>query len=153
MIVKIYQILKKLFWGYTHKSEENITQYSNKTMGITFSLDPESLDIDILCYIPDLLVQQLENDDDNISNQDIEKIQKLANDFAQLLFLINKGLFKTQIFEYLEDKKKNANNPKTTLFIDNIISYYDIVKKEYNRIKIHDNEPVVRPFIAFKQYQ
>jgi hypothetical protein len=48
----------------------------------------------------------------------------------------------------IRNKIKNTNNDKEQLFYDNVLSYYDVIKTEFEK-KLIDNGPLIRPRSVF----
>jgi hypothetical protein len=136
---QIYQIYKKLlnllFKSEPIKQIESDQIVYDKDLGtISFSITSNS-DIDISCTIPDL------------ENSNSDDIIKLSEKYAELLLLLNRGLFKKQILKIL--KQHDTENIKSKLFIDNIIYFYPLLNEELNKA-VKANRPLVRPSSVFK---
>lgn len=96
--------------------------------------------VDIKCLLPE------------VTNSNEEEIQSIAENYAKLLVFINIEEFNKNIYSILL-KHKNKNNPKQTMLIDNIISFWNIlydieIKKQYKKNK--SDQPMIRPSEAFK---
>lgn len=132
---QIYQIYKKLLNLLFNRSPviENIKD-NDHIGGINFNMTKD-FDIDIACSIPDL---EYSNSDDII---------KLSEKYAELILLLNCGIFKKQILKILKDY--NTDNIKSKLFIDNIIYFYPILNDELNKA-IKSNKPLIKPSSVFK---
>lgn len=142
---KIYQIFKKLLGLYTNNESDQKLKEKEKpvesNIGICFSIT-SNLDINIECNFPD------------IENLNLQEIEKVSEQFGELLFLINRGILKTQINQLLEhEKNKDSDNSNMVLFIDNIFSFYKLVNQEFNKITKSSTKPLIRPILAFKPYQ
>ena len=140
---KIYQIFKKLLGLYTNnQSDQKLKEKPiEPNIGICFSIT-SNLDINIECNFPD------------IENLNLQEIEKISEQFGELLFLINRGILKTQINQLLEhEKNKDSDNSNMVLFIDNIFSFYKLVNQEFNKITKSSTKPLIRPILAFKPYQ
>lgn len=70
--------------------------------------------------------------------------------FAELLLYVSNHLLDTKIISTIENKSKVSNNISEKLFYDNVIKFYDILKKEYS-ILYNENNPVIRPSLVFNK--
>lgn len=105
-------------------------------------MDKDKDAVDIKCVLPD------------IQNKNITEISEIAERFAQLLVLLNTDHFNKNIYNILTKQKKvKAEDYKTIMLIDNIISYWDIFYNLQNKTmqkKYKSKEPMVKPSEAFK---
>lgn len=98
--------------------------------------------VDIKCLLPD------------VDNKSIEEISNIAEKYAQLLVLLHTEAFDKNIFRILDNNKiLYKDNYKSTLLIDNIISFwkilYQLESKKYHQ-KFKMNQPLIKPSEAFK---
>jgi hypothetical protein len=137
IISLLYKKFSILFRSSENKKEVQKTSYIG---AITFKLLP-TYNIDIVCDIPD------------VKNLGSAEISILAERYAEFLLLINKGFFKKQIFELLDKtyRTKDSEENNQYLFIDNVITFTDILNSEYKKIK-KDNSllPLIRPSQVFR---
>jgi len=138
----IYQIYQKLFGVFHNKKNveqtDQITEEPKYLGGIFFKIT-EDLEIDIGCVLPD--TQGLSTDE----------ISNISEKYAELLIMINSGIFRSQIFDMIKNKTKliEEDNIAERLFIDNLLSFDKILTHELNRV-IKNNKPLIRPVSVFK---
>lgn len=131
----IYQIWQK-FCGVLGLKRKDKTQTTH-VAGIVFKLSSD-LQIDIGCVLPD------------IENYSIDQISDLSEKYAELLILINSGVFRNQIFDMLKNQSKRSDkNAKEQLFVENVISFDKILNHELNKT-LKNNKPLIRPISVFK---
>jgi hypothetical protein len=130
----IYQIWQKFCSVFKAKKINTSEKY---LAGIVFQLS-EDLQIDIGCILP------------STENLSIEEISDLSEKYAELLILINSGVFKNQIFDMLKNQGKKSNqNTKEQLFVENVLSFDKILNHEINKA-LKNNKPLIRPISVFK---
>lgn len=108
----------------------------DSNLSISFIIDKEN-NIDILFDIPY---------DENI---DSDELIKLSEKYAELLVGINYGLLNNQIISTLKQKSKESENTNQILLIDNILSFYGVLKKDMLRTSVLYNQPVISPSMVF----
>lgn len=134
----IYRIWQR-FYNALNKTN-NKSKLSNNTehsAGIVFRLSSD-LQMEIGCVFPD------------IKNLSIDEIADLAEKYAELLIMINSGMFKNQIFDMIKSQVKlSDNDSKEQLFVENVLSFDKIITHELNRAAKY-NKPLIRPVSVFK---
>lgn len=143
---KIYQICKKfLDLCKVNKVKSSIpTQIDTDTdteyqLGVSIRFSAQD-NIDLFCELPQ-----------NIDSLDKEQLVFLSEKYAELLLYMNHGLLTNQIFDILLTHSKDKDNTNLTLFIDNIMSFYDILNAEFLKLKNQKHtKPVIRPTSVFK---
>jgi hypothetical protein len=138
----IYQIYQKLFSVFNKKKsveENNQNTEEPKYLGGIFFKITEDLEIDIGCVLPD--VQGLSTDE----------ISNISEKYAELLIMINSGIFRSQMFDMIKNKTKliEEEDIKERLFIDNLLSFDKILTHELNKAA-KNNKPLIRPVSVFK---
>jgi hypothetical protein len=135
-------MLQKLFHYCLSKKQSPSTdiknQEENKTEDIhslSVSLYPNDI-VDVIFLHP------------RIDNLSIIEISTEAEKFAELLIYAISGLMEPKVLTIIRDKAKNTNNDKEQLFYDNVLSYYDLIKTEFEQ-KLLDNGPLIRPRSVF----
>lgn len=103
---------------------------------LSFILDEQD-NVDIYCLLPDL---------SNLSDEDILDV---AEKYAKLLLSVNKGLFKSEIYKILKNRKNKSTNPLEQLLIENISIFYRLLEEEFKNIKANQ-DPIIRPTQVFK---
>jgi hypothetical protein len=83
-----------------------------------------------------------------IDNLSIIEISTEAEKFAELLIYAISSLMEPKVLTIIHDKAKNTNNNKEQLFYDNVLSYYDLIKIEFEQ-KLLNNGPLIRPRSVF----
>jgi len=64
------------------------------------------------------------------------------------LIYVTNNLMEPKLLTTIRDKTKNTNNDKEQLFYDNVLSYYDVIKTEFEQ-KLINNGPLIRPRSVF----
>jgi hypothetical protein len=147
----IYQIYKK-FLSHLLKKDKNLdntksinseienVNLSKYYTGISLRLTQDN-NIDIFCELPN-----------DLESLDKDQLIYVAEKYAEILLLINNGCFKEQIFEILTNHAKSKDSIKLALFVDNILSFYELLNAEFLKIKNQkNNKPLIRPISVFKQ--
>ena len=138
----IYQILQKFYSVFANKSvlkdsTKDISKNTTYVSGITFQIT-DDLELDIGCILPDL------------ENYSIDQISDLSEKYAELLMMINGGIFRNQIFDMLKNRTKSSDDDtKKQLFINNVLSFDKILTHELNKA-LKNNKPLIRPTSVFK---
>jgi hypothetical protein len=140
MIQKIQTYINSLFFKPKIESKkiENNQDNKNKSIYIQFILN-ENNNIEISCGLP------YEN---NLTDN---SIIDLSERYAELLLGINNSLLKNQIVDTLKKESKNTDNHQKILLIDNIISFYEILKNEQIKSSVFYYFPVVSPSMVFHE--
>jgi hypothetical protein len=87
-----------------------------------------------------------------IDNLSLDEISSLAEKYANLIVLVNNGLLKKQFLSTIKKyQKRNVNNSKITLLLDNILFFNNLLQQELKIIK-KENEPLVRPSSVFRSF-
>jgi hypothetical protein len=136
----IYQIFQRFYNVLDKRSKPSPDSISDNTKyvsGIIFKIT-ENLELDIGCVLPDL------------HDYSTDEISDLAEKYAELLIMINGGIFKNQIFDMLNTKIESIDcKDKDRLFINNVLSFDRILNQELNKV-IKNNRPLIRPTSVFK---
>lgn len=145
----IYQIYKKFLNGFrvnnntkdTHQLSDNENLPTETYVGgFQFKLT-DDLEIDLACIMPDMEI---------LSSEDILDI---SEKYAELLIMINHGLFKDQILDMIKKRtKSNLTSDKEKLFADNVLSFHKILIEELNK-QANTSHPLIRPTSVFKSTQ
>jgi len=136
----IYRIYQKLFSVFNNQKLVDQNTEEPKYLGGIFFKITEDLEIDIGCVLPD--VQGLSTDD----------ISNISEKYAELLIMINSGIFRSQMFDMIKNKTKlieEEDDIKERLFIDNLLSFDKILTHELNKAT-KNNKPLIRPVSVFK---
>lgn len=136
-IQKIYQYLISKFSTVPKKiiATDEETDNDNKVC-IQFCLNDQDK-VDILCDLP---YSQSLNDKEMIV---------LSEKIAELLLGISYGLFRNEIIETLKNESKNTEDYQKILLIDNIISFYEMLKQEKLQSSAFFTQPIVAPSMVF----
>jgi hypothetical protein len=136
----IYQIFRRFYSVFNKKpkpAQNDILDNTKYVSGIVFKIT-ENLELDIGCVLPDL------------HNYSTDEISDLAEKYAELLIMINNGIFKNQIFDMLNTKTESIDcKDKDRLFINNVLSFDKILNQELSKV-IKNNRPLIRPTSVFK---
>jgi hypothetical protein len=136
LISRIFKKFLKLFSKVSRSKPESEAQ--EHIGGIFVELTPE-FEFDIACLLPSL---------DKFNDQ---QLLEVAEKYAELLLLLNKGFLKKQIFTMLNNYVSNNDDIKSKLLVDNIVAFYDILNNELNNtIKANANKPIVKPTSVFQ---
>lgn len=139
-IVQIYKKLLGLF-KFTKPVDKNDEEY----IGIITFKVTKSKDIDILCSLPDM------------KNQSLEDLSGLSQTYAEFLMYINEGYLKDDILNILQNQDhKNIDNDidkaKDKLFIDNVLFNWAMLhvesRKKKNKLDKGD-QPLIKPTLVF----
>jgi hypothetical protein len=86
----------------------------------------------------------------DVQTSSVEKIAELAENYANLIVLINAGFLKKQLIDTIKyHKKQNMNNDKNTLLLDNVLFFNNLLQEELKTIK-KEHGPLVKPSSVFK---
>jgi len=132
--MKLIHSIKSMFFRKKRKTKDT------QKLSVEFSFNLEAKEVFVNLLLP-------EDDDISLSN-----ITKLSEKYAELLVGIDYGLFKDQIFSNLQKIKNNSDEPNTILFIDSVISFYSILKKDLLNKTIYYDRPIIPPSMAFKMH-
>lgn len=111
---------------------------SKNNLSIEFLFEKNTKDIKVNLILPT---------DEEIS---LSNITELSEKFAELLVGIDYGLFREQIFKNLSNIQKESREENTILFVENVISFYNILKKELINKSIFYQRPIIPPSMVFK---
>jgi hypothetical protein len=127
-------------------SKENIA--SEKTEdneiyigALSFKITAES-DIDVMCILPDL------------KNASTDQISSIAEKYADFLLAINEGYLKDDIVKIIQKKVDAGDDPKDTLFLENMLFYWALSHVESQKRKKNKekkDQPVIRPISVFNR--
>lgn len=132
MLSLIKNTIQKFFYK---KSISKIVSHE-QTMSIKFILHQND-EIDIEYDIP------------SNKSMKLEDITGISERYAELLLGINYGLLKNQIIDNLKTHNTDSDDNQKILIIDNIIAFYDILKKEMLKKSAIYNQPVITPSMVF----
>mgnify|MGYP003348854759 CR=1 FL=1 len=124
-------LFKRFCQSYNRQTKQSVSS-EEYLSGICFNLTKQA-DIDIIALLPDMA---------KIDDNDIGDV---AEKYAQLMLAINHGLLKTKILEILSNRYESSSDYKEQLFIDNVITFYDIFKTELNKIQYNNQSPLIKP--------
>jgi hypothetical protein len=130
-----FQKLLNFLFGLNTESTADHPIVDNK-LCIQFCLN-EKNKLEILCDIPY---------EKSLSDNELIEI---SEKYAELLLGVSHGLFRNQIIETLKTESKNTEDHQKILLIDNIMSFYEILKQESLKSSIYYNSPVVAPSAVF----
>lgn len=136
-------MLQKLFpfWSDRNKSLKHSIDISTKQHDVrnihslSVILHPND-SVDIIMMHPDL------------EKFSISEISNEAEKFAELLVYITNAPMEPRLLAVITNKGKNTESMKEQLFYDNVISYYQLIKRELEKT-VSDSGPVIRPIAAF----
>jgi hypothetical protein len=135
-------MLQELFRYWLNKKHPSVAKEKNQeepiadeSHSLSVILHPDDI-IDIIVLHPKL---------DRLS---LVEISTEAEKFAELLIYVTNNLMEPKLLTTIRNKTKNTNNDKEQLFYDNVLSYYDIIKTEFEK-KLIDNGPLIRPRSVF----
>jgi len=134
-------MLKKLFRSSSNHKEDGELSINNNVIinnihTLSIVLHPND-NVDIIMMHP------------NLENLSLTEIAFEAEKFAELLVYITNPLVEPKLLTTITNKtKKKDTTTKEHLFYDNVITYYRLVKAEFEK-NLGDNGPVVRPRAAF----
>jgi hypothetical protein len=135
-------MLQELFRYWLNKKQSSVTKEKNQEESIademhslSVILHPDDI-VDIIVLHPKL---------DKLS---LVEISTEAEKFAELLIYVTNNLMEPKLLTTIRDKTKNTNNDKEQLFYDNVLSYYDVIKTEFEQ-KLINNGPLIRPRSVF----
>jgi hypothetical protein len=117
------------------KSQEEEQPIVDNAHSLSVILHPDEM-VDIIVLHPKL---------DKLS---LVEISSEAEKFAELLIYVTNNLMEPKLLTTIRNKTKNTNNDKEQLFYDNVLSYYDIIKTDFEK-KLIDNGPLIRPRSVF----
>lgn len=135
-------MLRKL-WRYWFSAEQAKTDTStgirakeiDNIHSISVILHPDDA-VDIVMMHPDLELLS------------ISDISSEAEKFAELLVYVTNPLMEPKLLATINHKAKISERTKEQLFYDNVISYYQLIRSEYEK-RLINNGPVIRPRSAF----
>ncbi len=136
MIKQIQTYINNLF--YKSKQDNSHQDNTSKPIYIQFILN-ENNNIEISCGLPY---------EENLNDS---SIIDLSERYAELLLGINNSLLKNQVIDTLKKESKSTDNHQKILLIDNIISFYEILKNEQIKSSVFYYFPVVSPSMVFHE--
>ena len=135
-------MLQELFRYWLNKKQSSVTKEKSQEESIademhslSVILHPNDI-IDIIVLHPKL---------DKLS---LVEISTEAEKFAELLIYVANNLMEPKLLTTIRNKTKNTNDDKEQLFYDNVLSYYDTIKTDFEK-KLIDNGPLIRPRSVF----
>lgn len=114
------------------KQEESTTEDLHS---LSIILRPDDM-IDIIVLHPKL---------DKLS---LVEISAEAEKFAELLIYVANNLMEPKLLKTIRNKTKDTNNDKEQLFYDNVLSYYDVIKSNFEKNVINTG-PLIKPRSVF----
>lgn len=93
--------------------------------------------MNITCYWPDL----------NELNENTIKL--IADQYAQMIFIVDNGLSKKDIIDTLYDVH-TTNNPYDIFFVQEVLDKW---VEYYDKAQSKSSKPLIRPTNVFKQYK
>lgn len=137
-------MLQKLFHYWLSKNKSLSDNKKNKEEEESVTDDMHSLSI---ILHPDDMVDII------VLHPKLEKLSLVeisseAEKFAELLIYVANNLMEPKLLTTIRNKTKDTNNEKEQLFYDNVLSYYDVIKSEFEK-KLIDNGPLIRPRSVF----
>lgn len=127
--------------------QKNKTELS-KTISLKESRDHNIHTLSVILYPNDIVDILLTHPD--LEQFSISEISKEAEKFAELLVHITNAPMEPKLLAVITNKSKITESIKEQLFYDNIITYYNLIKSEFEK-NTSDNDPVIRPSAAFNQ--
>lgn len=116
----------------------------------------DSLNIDE-SYVCEISFQLTKDNDIDISfnhtdvrEYSVEEISTLAENCANMIVLLNNGFLKKDLIGTIKHiKKANMNNDKSTLLLDNVLFFHNLLQEELKSIR-KESGPLIRPSSVFK---
>jgi hypothetical protein len=138
-MINIYQTYKKLLSFFKPSSEKPVKENQFNIGNLLFKFT-DSLDVNITCEIP------------SVETLSLEEIGELSEKYAELIVYVNNGLFKEEILKILKNNAKKTDDPKEILYINNVITFCDIIHNELIKVKskLKGDQPLIRPSSVFK---
>ena len=106
---------------------------------ISFKITSD-LDIDVICVLPDM------------EDSNVDQISILAEKYADFLLAINEGHLKNDIIQIIQNRVDKSDNPKDTLFLENMLFHWALSHLEYEKKKKNTekkDQPLIRPISVF----
>lgn len=117
-------------------------------------IDSLNIDESYVCEISFQLTK--DNDIDigfkysDVREYSVEQISTLAENCANMMVLLNNGFLKKDLISTVKHiKKANMNNDKSTLLLDNVLFFNNLLQEELKSIR-KENGPLIRPSAVFK---
>lgn len=141
-------ILKKVYnWFFNKKTSSIIIPDSS-------IIDSLNIDESYVCEISFQLTK--DNDIDigfkhtDVREYSVEEISTLAENCANMIVLLNNGFLKKDLIGTIKHvKKANMNNDKSTLLLDNVLFFHNLLQEELKSIR-KESGPLIRPSSVFK---
>lgn len=141
-------IFKKLYnWFFNKKISPIIIPDSS-------IIDSLNIDESYVCEISFQLTK--DNDIDigfkhtDVREYSVEEISTLAENCANMIVLLNNGFLKKDLIGTIKHvKKANMNNDKSTLLLDNVLFFHNLLQEELKSIR-KESGPLIRPSSVFK---
>ena len=141
-------ILKKVYnWLFNKKTSPIIIPDSS-------IIDSLNINENYVCEISFQLTK--DNDIDigfkhtDVREYSVEEISTLAENCANMIVLLNNGFLKKDLIGTIKHvKKTNMNNDKSTLLLDNVLFFHNLLQEELKSIR-KESGPLIRPSSVFK---
>ena len=141
-------ILKKVYnWFFNKKTSSIIIPDPS-------IIDSLNIDESYVCEISFQLTK--DNDIDigfkhtDVREYSVEEISTLAENCANMIVLMNNGFLKKDLIGTIKHvKKANMNNDKSTLLLDNVLFFHNLLQEELKSIR-KESGPLIRPSSVFK---
>lgn len=141
-------ILKKVYnWLFNKKTSPIIIPDSS-------IIDSLNINENYVCEISFQLTK--DNDIDigfkhtDVREYSVEEISTLAENCANMIVLMNNGFLKKDLIGTIKHvKKANMNNDKSTLLLDNVLFFHNLLQEELKSIR-KESGPLIRPSSVFK---
>ena len=114
------------------KQEESTTEDLHS---LSIILHPDDM-VDIIVLHP------------NLDKLSLVEISAEAEKFAELLIYVANNLMEPKLLTTIRNKTKDTNNDKEQLFYDNVLSYYDVIKSNFEK-NIINTGPLIKPRSVF----
>lgn len=86
----------------------------------------------------------------DVREYSVEEISTLAENCANMIVLLNNGFLKKDLIGTIKHiKKANMNNDKSTLLLDNVLFFHNLLQEELKSIR-KESGPLIRPSSVFK---
>jgi hypothetical protein len=135
-------MLQKLFHYWLNNKKSSSTNEKEQEESTTedlhslsIILHPDDM-VDIIVLHPKL---------DKLS---LVEISAEAEKFAELLIYVANNLMEPKLLKTIQNKTKDTNNDKEQLFYDNVLSYYDVIKSNFEKNVINTG-PLIKPRSVF----
>jgi hypothetical protein len=136
MLQKLFHYwLSKKCSSSTSKKNQEEQSIADSAHSLSIVLHPDDM-VDIIVLHPEL------------EKLSLVEVSSEAEKFAELLIYVANNLMEPKLLTTIRNKTKYADNDKEQLFYDNVLSYYEIIKTDFEK-KLIDNGPLIRPRSVF----